>query len=350
MARRKQLSSDNRASIVALHTHGGLSQVKIAEILKCSRHAVQETIKRYQQTASNKDRSRSGRPRVTSKMTDKQIKLISLRDRQKTAATIQAEINAMSSKPISVSTVKRRLNSYGLRGCIAKRKPLLRSVNVKKRLTWAKEHYSWTYQQWCKVLFTDESKFQLFGSHRRQYVRRRQNESLLSQCLQPTIKFGGGSIIVWGSFSGSGVGSLVPVEGTMKKEDYLSILRDYAVPDGMRLIGKGFIFQEDNDPKHKSHLCQDFIRTKSQSRDLVLMNWPPQSPDLSPIELLWDHLDRKLRAHPIPPKNSKHLLRILQHEWQCIPVSVLQKLIHRMPQVCKAVIHARGRHINEKTL
>ena len=61
--------------------------------------------------------------------------------------------------PVSVPTVKRRLQDSGLHGRIAKKKPYLRLANKKKRLRWAKEHRHWTLKDWKKVLCTDESKF-----------------------------------------------------------------------------------------------------------------------------------------------------------------------------------------------
>ena len=80
---------------------------------------------------------------------------------------------------------------------IAVRKPLLRPVNKQTRLQFAQEHVDWTIDQWQSVLWTDESKFELFGSHRRQYVRRKVNERFKPDCIVPTVKHGGGSVMVW---------------------------------------------------------------------------------------------------------------------------------------------------------
>lgn len=91
-------------------------------------------------------------------------------------------------------------------------------------------------------MWTDESKFELFGSKRTVYVRRLRSEKMLPQCVVPTVKHGGGSIMIWECFSGHGVGDLFQVEGILKKEGYKAILEEHAIPSGIRLNGAPFVF------------------------------------------------------------------------------------------------------------
>ena len=138
---------------------------------------------------------------------------------------------------------------------VAVKKPLLRRQNRIKRLRFAKQHKDWTKDDWNKGLLTDESKFELFGTNRRVYVRRRKGERFIDDCISPTVMHGGGNSMVWGSISGTGLGSLVKIDGIMDKKVYHNILVRHAVPSGRRLIGNNFVFQEDNDPKHSSNYC-----------------------------------------------------------------------------------------------
>ena len=321
---------------------------EIARKLKISIHAVHYSLKRKEATGSNGDRKRSGRPKTTSPAEDKYIRVSSLRNRCLTCPQITADLNNTREMPVCSSTVRRRLCGAGLMGRVASRKPLLKEKNRKKRLAWAKKHKDWSLEQWQKVLWSDESKFEVFGSKRRTYVRRRKGEKMLPQCIKPTVKHGGGNVMVWGCFGAGKVGSLHRVEGILNQHGYHSILQRKAIPSGKRLIGEGFVFQQDNDPKHTSRLCRDYLKKKEEKQVLEIMDWPPQSPDLNPIELLWEELDRKVRK--TCPTSETHLWEILQKAWQGISSDSLNKLTNRMPRVCRAVIAVKGGFFDEKAV
>ena len=107
--------------------------------------------------------------------------------------------------PISVlatalSTTRRYLFEQGLFGSVTVKKPFIRKQNRKRRLTFAKEHKDWTKDDWNKVLWTDKSKFELFGTNRRVYMcDDAQVSGSLTTAFSPTVKHGGGNIMVWGS-------------------------------------------------------------------------------------------------------------------------------------------------------
>ena len=78
------------------------------------------------------------------------------------------------------------------------------------------------------------------------------------------------------------------------------------------------------------------------------MDWPPQSPDLNPIELLWEELDRKVRE--TQPSSLENLWNILQEQWNAIQPETLRKLINRMPKICAAVIKNKGGYFDESKI
>ena len=112
---------------------------------------------------------------------------------------IAAQINASqssSNRHISTSTVQRILCESGLHGRIAAKKPLLKDTNNNKRFTWAKKHEQWTSDRWKSVLWSDESKCEIFGSNCHVFVRRRVGKRMISACVVPTVKYGGGGMMV----------------------------------------------------------------------------------------------------------------------------------------------------------
>ena len=89
---------------------------------------------------------------------------------------------------------------------------------------------------------------------RRVFVRRRVGEWMISACMVPTVKHGGGGVMVWGCFAGDTVNDLFRIQGTLNRHVYHSILQRYAISSGLRLVGLSFVFQQDND-QHTSRLC-----------------------------------------------------------------------------------------------
>lgn len=181
MGKTKELSVETRGIIIGLHK-AGKSNRQIAKDLKISRRTVDYNVKKFTTQGKVTNNPRQGRPRITNSRDDLNIIIKSKRNRRLTAPEITAQINESRNKPISLSTVKRRLLDAGLKGCLAVSKSLLKTANKKKRLNWAQQHKDWTIEDWNKVLWSDESKFEIFGTKRRVFVRRYSNERVADGC------------------------------------------------------------------------------------------------------------------------------------------------------------------------
>ena len=118
---------------------------------------------------------------------------MSLKDRFDTAMSISRAFCEQTGKPISRKTVPCTLNKKKLVARIPCRKPLISKKNQKVRLDFATEHIMWTEEQWNIVPFSEESKFDLFGSDGKRFVRCKIGERLSPQCIKKTVKFGGGA-------------------------------------------------------------------------------------------------------------------------------------------------------------
>ena len=101
------------------------------------------------------------------------------------------------------------------------------------------------------ILWSDETKIELFGLNAKRYVWRKPSRAHHPSNTIPTMKHGGGSIMIWGCFSAAGIGRLVRIEGTMNGAKYGQILEENLLQSAKDLIlRQRFTFQQDNDPKH----------------------------------------------------------------------------------------------------
>ena len=209
--------------------------------------------------------------------------------------------------PVSTSTVKRRLRDAGLLGRVAKKKPYLRLANKRKILSWAKKHRHWTEEDWKKC----------YGQ-----------TNLSLRCVDHTEEHLWDAEQVKRCVCAGKVGDLYKVKGILNKEGYHSILQCHAIPCGQHLIGANLLLQQENDPKHTSKLCKNYLGKKQSAGILSVMEWPAQSPDLNPIQLLLEQLDCMVSKKC--PSSHYH-----------------NKLAARMPKVCKAVIAANKEFFDE---
>jgi hypothetical protein len=122
---------------------------------------------------------------------------------------------------------------------------------------------------------------------------------------------------------------LFSIQGTLNQHGYHSILQQYTIPSGLRLLGLSFVFQQDNDPKSTPKLCKDYLTKKESDGMLHQMTWPPQSPNLNPIATVWYELDRRVK--------EKQVLSICGKSFKTVGKAFQVKLVEKMPRVCKAV-------------
>ncbi|XP_077288683.1 uncharacterized protein LOC143913044 [Arctopsyche grandis] len=125
MSQNRELEEWQRANIVLLNSQG-MSELKIAQKMNCSRGAVQSTLKRFRETGSNTSKPRSGRKRATSVQEDcnsSNLVRLSLKNPKMTSSEPAAELAGVDTPKISARTVRRGLNEGGLKGCKARKNP-----------------------------------------------------------------------------------------------------------------------------------------------------------------------------------------------------------------------------------
>ena len=208
----------------------GLNNSEIARRLGCSRKTVINAINLFNDAGSLSNKKRKSRERKTTPREDAAIARIAKLNPFVGAPKIKEQIAQNLKLDLSVSTVKSRLIENKLFGRVARKKPLVSKRNLVSRLKFAKQHVHKDLSFWQNVLWTDESKFNRFGSDGKQYVRRPQNQELSPRYTLKTVKLGGGNVIVWGSFSWCGVGPLHRIQGTIDQHMYKEILENVMLP------------------------------------------------------------------------------------------------------------------------
>jgi hypothetical protein len=222
------------------------------------------------------------------------------------------------------------------------KKPLLSKKHKKARHEWAKAHKDWTKDDWRRVIFTDETKINVWGSDGCKYYWTSPGDPLQDHHLNLTVKHGGGSLMMWGCVTYSEIGYGCHIEGTMTAKDYCDILGttfkntlDYWGLDKDRII-----FQQDNDPKHTSKLANEWF----VKEHIEVLPWPAQSPDLNPIEHLWHHLKLKLAKYEKKAKGIHELWERCDKEWNSFTTEECRKYIDSMPARVQAVLKEKGGH------
>jgi transposase len=338
MARGKELGTGIKERIVSKHKDG-LSLRQIAKDLVLTKSAVESLLKKYTATGSIANKPRYGRPKKLSMRQERSLQRAVKVEPRTTATALAKDMKTREKVTVSPEMIRRALRAAGLNGRVARKKPLLKQRHKVKRLQFAREHISKPESFWKKVLWSDETKVKLFESDGKTYVWRKPGEAHSEKNLVPTVKHGGGGVMVWGCMAAAGVGAVKFIDGIMDRFVYRDILKDSMLPSVKKLkLGRNFVFQHDNDPKHTSCLVKEFLAQKK----VEALDWPAMSPDLNPIEQIWTELKKLVKRRN--PSSVPDLRAIIEAEWAGLTSELCSKYVSTMKSRLSAVIAAKGGH------
>ncbi|KAL0156514.1 hypothetical protein M9458_047760 [Cirrhinus mrigala] len=325
--RSKELPEELRDRIVARH-RSGQGYKKISAAHKVPKSTVASIILKWKTFGTTRTLPRAGRPTKLSYRGKRAL----VREVKKNPKITVAELQRCSremGESCRKSTITAALHQSGLYGLSAR--------HMKARMELAKKHLKDSKMVRNKILWSDETKIELFGLNSKRHVWRKPGTAHHLSNTVPTVKHGGGSIMLWGCFSAAETGRLVAIEGKMNADKYRDILDENLLQSAQDLrLGRRFTFQQDNDPKHTAKITKVWLHNNS----LTVLEWPSQSLDLNPIEHLWR--DLKMAVHQRLPSNLTELERICKEEWQRIPKSRCEKLVASFPKRLMAVLDQKG--------
>ncbi len=132
----------------------------------------------------------------------------------------------------------------------------------------------------------------------------------------------------------------VPIEHCLNATVYLSIVANHVHPFMTTVNHLLMYFQQDNAPCHKAQIISDWFLERDN--EFTLLKCSPQSPDLNPIEHLWDVVEREIHIMDVQTTNLQQLCDAIMTIWTKISEECFQHLVESMPRRIKSVLKIKG--------
>ena len=312
-----------RQTILWHWSHGTQDPKKLIEMTKIPKSTVYDIVKRIKEGKGIKRQPGSGRPLKLKAADRRRIVQMARNHTLWSSANIAAEAARKGSPVVSPRTVMRSLKKSGYRKWTPKKTTDLTDLHKKKRLAWCQKYRN---INWRKVCITDESYFRRYRHMVKRWGKTRPTA--------PVPKFGP-AIMAWGGISFRGTTTLCLTKGSIDANRYQEILQEH-LASIKELYPDGFIFQQDGATAHTAKSTKKFLADEG----IEVIDWPPNSPDLSPIENLWnimkDALEKEIDRSP------EHWMDIIQRIWDEEVPNHIEKLIDSMPDRILKCIAANG--------
>lgn len=326
MGRGKPLSEAERVK-VKIYAEGGLSHNEIAKKINKSQNCVSNFLRNENTYGKN---MKGGTYRATS-ATERRAIVRSASNSKESAAKIKEKVGSKA----SLATVKRVIqNAKHLKRLKLQKKPPLNPLRKEHRLKFAENYMTWK-DEWKRVVFSDEKKFNLDGPDGFNYYFHDLRKEKLY--LEQNHSCAGG-VMVWGAISYYGTVELQFLSTKMNAVNYKGVL-EKAFPLFNDIFGPiSWTFQHDNAPIHTARLVKQWI----DGQNVGLLQWPPYSPDLNIIENVWGFLSRKVYESGRQFENKNDLIAAIQEAWSEINLNYLAKLYDSMPKRIFEIILNKG--------
>jgi transposase len=239
--------------------------------------------------------------------------------------------------PPKREAVRRFLLKNGIIHVELKKKPLISDINKEKRLEFAKKYLKKGPEFWDNIVWSDETMIRSNPKHAKLFHKLHRSIPAKNRPINPKSQNEGPSVMFWGFYSSGGVGPLITVDGKINGEKYKSILENHLIPL-LKDNGQNLTFMQDNAPVHTCRLVSQFL----VENEVPVLIWPPQSPDLNPIENLW-HILKSRRAKKFGPVRTKSDIITQSLEiWNEFGIELCEKLSRSLKKRLSEVIKNKG--------
>lgn len=331
----KSLTSPESYDLFKQLTSGcNLSKKKVAEMLKISQKTVRRAVQSTNLIGPKKKR---GRPTVLTPQIILHIESNTLSDRRKSSNDIAADILNLFNVRVSEKTVERARKDMGFKFRPPINSVLMSPTAKATRVSWARSHKT---INWEKIVFTDESYFQLTSD--RSWLRRRAGEE--GEEVRFHAQLHPEKILVWGGIGKDYKTDLIILEG--KTVDQTAYILDIIKPSGLletapSHFNNDWLLQQDNARPYVSKFSTEQLQ---QMGIKTLERWPPYSPDLNVIEVIWAIIKHRVKRRN--PKTTSELKILVRTVWYEISFETINGLIRSMPSRCQKVVDSCGRTIS----
>ena len=228
----------------------------------------------------------------------------------------------------SVAICKNSLESVGYRSRRPVKRCLLTQAHKAARLQWFQTRRQWNLASWRKIHWSDESRFLLHVTDGRVRVWRQNNTAYAERNIVETVPFEGRLSHGLGCVSYDCKIDLITVRGNLNGQSYRQhILETSILPhfDNHPLNTRS-VFMDDNARPHRARVVTDYLRDES----ITTLPWPARSPDLNPIEHIWDIIGRRVEDRIPPVQTLNELEQVLHQEWQRLTQAQIRRLVGSM--------------------